>query len=133
MQLIVVPITPPPLKQLFGVHLRAYRRSLGLSQEAMAERLDESVQHLSRLERGENVTLDKIDRLAVSLGVDARDFLTSALTREGQCATGEKLTRPGVVELLPIGVVEAEQVALPANQLNQPAGARARAPAAAVI
>lgn len=78
MQLVVVPATSSPLKQQFGAHLRAYRRSLGLSQEAMAERLDVSVQYLGRLERGENVSLDNIDRLAVSLGVDARDFLMGA-------------------------------------------------------
>lgn len=49
----------------------------------MAERLDVSGQYLGRLERGENVSLGNIDRLAVSLGVYARDFLMGALTRNG--------------------------------------------------
>jgi transcriptional regulator with XRE-family HTH domain len=50
--------------------LAELRRSLGVTQEALAERLDVPVQHVSRIESGaQNITLATLQRFAVALGV----------------------------------------------------------------
>lgn len=68
------------LKQNFGAHLRAYRHSKGLTQEAFAEQLGMSVRYVAGVERAEeNLTLDSIDQLAKDLGVDALGLLTGDL------------------------------------------------------
>lgn len=65
------------LKLTVGRRVAELRRERGWTQERMAERLDCSVQWLSRIEGGgENVTLDTLAALANALGVTAIDLLT---------------------------------------------------------
>jgi len=45
------------------------RRQQGVTQERLAELLDVPIQHVSRIEAGQNVTLATIERIAVALGV----------------------------------------------------------------
>lgn len=64
------------LQKIVGRRLREQRESLGLSQEAMAERLGYHRTFLGSVERGErNLTLASVEQLAASLGVRAIDLL----------------------------------------------------------
>jgi transcriptional regulator with XRE-family HTH domain len=64
------------LQKIVGRRLREQRESLGLSQEAMAERLGYHRTFLGSVERGErNLTLASVEQLASSLGVPALDLL----------------------------------------------------------
>jgi transcriptional regulator with XRE-family HTH domain len=64
------------LQKTVGRRLREQRQALGLSQEAMAERLGYHRTFLGSVERGErNLTLASVEQLAASLGVPALDLL----------------------------------------------------------
>jgi transcriptional regulator with XRE-family HTH domain len=64
------------LQKIVGRRLREQRESLGLSQEAMAERLGYHRTFLGSVERGErNLTLASVEQLAASLGVSPLDLL----------------------------------------------------------
>lgn len=45
------------------------RREAGVTQEVLAELLDVPVQHISRIEAGQNVTLVTLERFAMALGL----------------------------------------------------------------
>ena len=45
------------------------RRSQGITQEQLADQLDIPVQHVKRVEAGQNVTLETLVRFAIALGV----------------------------------------------------------------
>lgn len=49
--------------------LAELRRREGVTQEELAERLDVPVQHVSRIEGGQNVTLRTVERIAIALGM----------------------------------------------------------------
>jgi transcriptional regulator with XRE-family HTH domain len=61
----------------FGSLVRSQRRHLGLSLEVLAERVDTSAPHLSRIERGErgHLGLELRDRLAEELGLPPESIL----------------------------------------------------------
>lgn len=60
----------------FGASVRGLRHSLGLSQEALAERADLHRTYIAGIERGgRNITLKSIEKLARALGVSAADLL----------------------------------------------------------
>ena len=64
------------LKAVLGAQLRDLRRSLGLTQEGLAEELGVTPRYLAGIERGErNLTLDSVDALADRLGVPATTLL----------------------------------------------------------
>lgn len=64
------------LQKTVGRRLRAQRDELGLSQEAMAERLGYHRTFLGSVERGErNLTLASVEQLAASLGMAPLDLL----------------------------------------------------------
>lgn len=64
------------LQKIVGQRLREQRQALGLSQEAMAERLGYHRTFLGSVERGErNLTLASVEQLAASLGVAPLDLL----------------------------------------------------------
>ena len=64
------------LQRALGRNLRAIRAAKGLSQEAFADLLEIHRTYVGGLERGErNVTLQTVERLAASLGVDAASLL----------------------------------------------------------
>ena len=50
--------------------LAKLRREQEMTQEDLAELLDLPVQHVSRIEAGQNVTLLTLERFAVALGVE---------------------------------------------------------------
>lgn len=58
------------IKQIFGSNLHTYRKSCGLSQEQLAEKLNISIKHLSTLETGKVfASADLIERIAYELKV----------------------------------------------------------------
>lgn len=60
----------------FGRRVQATRRSLGLSQEALAARAGLHRTYIGSVERGErNVSLDNIYAIAQALGLEAADLL----------------------------------------------------------
>lgn len=64
------------LQRTFGRNLRTHRRRLGLSQEAMAERLNCHRTFVGGIERGErNLTLLSVERLSADLGVHPLELL----------------------------------------------------------
>lgn len=67
---------PSALVEIFASNVRRHRRSLGLSQEELAERAGVHRTYVGMLERGEkNVTIYNIERIAVALGVDPGSLL----------------------------------------------------------
>ncbi|KQX74401.1 hypothetical protein ASD10_03935 [Aeromicrobium sp. Root472D3] len=64
------------LQKIVGRRLREQRQALGLSQEAMAERLGYHRTFLGSVERGErNLTLASVEQLAASLDMAPLDLL----------------------------------------------------------
>jgi transcriptional regulator with XRE-family HTH domain len=64
------------LSKIIARGIREQRRRRGLSQLALAERADLSIDHISKVERGlRDPRLSVVDRVARALGVDAADLL----------------------------------------------------------
>jgi len=58
------------IRHLFGTNMRRHRLAAGLSQEAVAERMDVDRAHVSSMERGQqNITLLTLWEAAQALGV----------------------------------------------------------------
>ena len=58
------------VRELFGLNLKRYRKEKRLSQEQLAEKVDISDKHLSKLERGLTfVSADLLEKLSKKLGV----------------------------------------------------------------
>ncbi len=67
-----------PICQTFGRSVRRYRQSLGLSQEALADKANIHRTYIGGIERGErNPTLTMIQRIASALGVSPDKLLKS--------------------------------------------------------
>jgi transcriptional regulator with XRE-family HTH domain len=78
------------LKAFFGANLKRYRKEKKLSQEELSEKVDISVKHLSKIERGLTfVSADLLTKLSKTLGVTvARLF----------CDTDEKIYNDDVLK-----------------------------------
>jgi len=60
------------IKTLFGTNLKHYRKKQHLSQEQLAEKVDISAKHLSKIERGVTfVSADLLEKLSDCLEVSA--------------------------------------------------------------
>ena len=67
------------------MRVKALRRSQGMSQEVLAEKMGISPKYLSSIERGkENPTLDTFIKLADSLGIELSEIFN--LAHEGKSA-----------------------------------------------
>ena len=65
--------------ELLGRAVRARRKALGISQEALAQAADVDRSHMGKIERGErNVTLLNILKIASALDCRASDILAAA-------------------------------------------------------
>lgn len=63
----------------FGAAVRARRKELGLSQEALADLAEIDRSHMGKIERGErNVTLLNVIRISRALNIKISDLLISA-------------------------------------------------------
>lgn len=62
--------------ELFGKRIASERKSLGISQDRLAELAKMDRSYLSRIERGlVSVTLEKATDLSLALGFELRDLL----------------------------------------------------------
>ena len=60
------------LRRGFGERIRQLRKSLGLTQEELAEKADMDYKYLGAVERGErNITIDNIEKIAKGFQVEA--------------------------------------------------------------
>ena len=60
------------IKKLFGLNLKHCRKNKHLSQEELSEKVDISVKHLSKIERGLTfVSANLLEKLSFNLGVSA--------------------------------------------------------------
>ncbi len=68
------------IREVLARNLKAFRRSAGVSQEELADRAAVDRTYVSALENCRYaVSIDTLDRLAVALGVEARDLLERTL------------------------------------------------------
>ena len=76
--------TPAPVLRRLGAVVRARRRSLGLSQERLAERAGLHVNYVGGIERGErNLGFLNLVRLAESLDLRMSDLMVRFETEPG--------------------------------------------------
>ena len=72
------------IRKVFGDNIRRYRTAIGLSQEAVAERMGIDRAHVSSMERGQqNVTLLTIWHAAQALGIKPVKLLDDSSDTSG--------------------------------------------------
>lgn len=77
------PVDPSKLAQQVGRRVAELRSELGVTQAALAERLEVSVRYLQSVEAGaENLTLETIAKLATILGAKPIMFFESPVTKK---------------------------------------------------
>lgn len=82
------------IRQKFGTRVRELRTTIGLSQEAFADKCGFARSYMSRIERGGgNPSIDALEVLAVALGVQIKDLFTDIPVKTKR--------RPPEVRLLP--------------------------------
>ena len=70
-------------KEIFAENIRRIRKSIGLSQEELADRAGLHRTYISSIERFErNVSLENIFLLAKALGVEPADLVTPSKSSE---------------------------------------------------
>lgn len=63
------------LKEKFGLRLQELRKSLGLTQEVVAEKIDMDIPNLSNIENGKRfMSPENIEKIAKALNVDVKDL-----------------------------------------------------------
>jgi len=74
-----------PLLQAFGSRVRALRHSIGISQEALADKCGLDRTYVGGIERGErNPSLRNISRIAVALNVSVSDLMSGVGPRDSR-------------------------------------------------
>jgi len=74
---------PLDIQKEFGLTLRRLRKSLGYSQETLAEKADLHRTYVSDIERGQrNVSLQNIERLAQALNLSVADLFPQPRTTD---------------------------------------------------
>ena len=71
-------------KQLLGARIKDIRKSKGLSQAGLSEKLEIATNFLSRIEVGANYpSLDTLEKMSKVLAVDLKDFFDFEYLQEG--------------------------------------------------
>jgi transcriptional regulator with XRE-family HTH domain len=71
-------------KQLLGARIKEIRKSKGLSQAELSEKLEIATNFLSRIEVGANYpSLDTLEKMSEALQVDLKDFFDFEYLQEG--------------------------------------------------
>lgn len=66
------------IKQKFGIKVKLYRTKKGWSQEKLALHADLDRTYIPSIEKGErNVSIIVIEKIAIALDVDIKDFFVS--------------------------------------------------------
>lgn len=85
------------IRSLFGSNLRRHRLAAGLSQEAVAERMDVDRAHVSSMERGQqNITLLTLWEASQALGVPPAAMFDEAV-RPASSATAKAPRKPRTI------------------------------------
>lgn len=72
------------LQDRVALRIRTIRKRRGLTQEALAEKIDRTADAVSQLERGRSLpSFETLERLAFALDVPIRDFFDSGKGDEG--------------------------------------------------
>ena len=59
------------LKAAFGANVRNFRRSINITQEVLAERVDVSIETIGKIERGQSApSFETVERIAAALEVN---------------------------------------------------------------
>lgn len=67
---------PSKLRNLLALNVKAQRKKLGISQEALADAANLHRTYVGAVERGErNVSIDNIERLTSALGLPASELI----------------------------------------------------------
>jgi transcriptional regulator with XRE-family HTH domain len=70
----------PSATERLGVQIRRARLAAGLTQKALAERLQKSPGWVAAVEKGRRrIYINELPRIADALGIDLRELLTRAL------------------------------------------------------
>jgi len=78
------------IKKFFGKNLKYYRKVKHLSQEELSEKVDISVKHLSKIERGLTfISADLLENLTSILGISAAKLF---------CNSNEKIYDDHIIE-----------------------------------
>jgi len=78
-----------------GARIAELRRHRGLTQEALAERIESNVKHLQRIERGdENLTLRSVEWIATVLGAVPLDLLLTPARAERRTGRPRRTEQP---------------------------------------
>jgi len=73
------------ITQILASNIRSFRKTRGLSQEALAEMCSLHRTYIGAVERGErNVTLSTLELIAGALGVSVPDLLTEESIKNGK-------------------------------------------------
>ena len=110
----------------FAERLRTLREAAGLSQYALAKRSGLSKQSLSKLEMGESEpTWETVQKLALVLGADCREFTYPAMTVPGEAAGELRLRgRPPKATPAPPPAGNLEEEAAAGQRKARPARGR---------
>ena len=95
-------MTIPDVKKEFGASVRAHRLSLGISQEALAERAELHRTYVTDVERGaRNLSLESISRLARALDVSIDLLFSSFSAPQSSAPPGDKFNAiPQAIDVL---------------------------------
>ena len=75
------------LRRLIAVNIRARRKALGWSQEALAHEASCHRTFIGHVERAEtNLSIDNLERISSALGVHACELICSDRNDPGQCS-----------------------------------------------
>jgi transcriptional regulator with XRE-family HTH domain len=113
-----------PLKEVVRARIRALRLERGLTQEALCERAEVSVDTVNRVENGTRVpTIDALEKIAIALGASVAELLNKSATRPSKPA--QPLRRlMALVELesaeVQMGVEEVVRAALKRAESQRP-------------
>ncbi|MCL2092597.1 MAG: helix-turn-helix domain-containing protein [Treponema sp.] len=65
------------LRELLGSNMKIYRKSAGLSQSKLAERVDTATNYISAIEAGRRFpSIEMLERIAIALNIDTTDLLS---------------------------------------------------------
>lgn len=70
-----MPENPERLKKRVALRIRLRRRELSLTLAALADRMEVSVQYVNKCERGENLTIETLVKIANALDTTVIDLL----------------------------------------------------------
>ncbi len=85
----------PTLKEKLGARIRELRKSLGLSQEKLAELIDMDKPNLSNIERGKRfMTAETLEKIANALKTTERELFNFNKTEP------EKYLRQDIIDIL---------------------------------